>query len=233
MQAVLFDVDDTLYDLSAPFFEAYRTFFVPKYDVSAEQIYPVSRKYSNAAYPLALAGKITMREVYLSRIRDAFAEFGVRVSEKEALDFQELYAARQHEISLSETMHEILRYCAPRAALGIITNGMSAQQWGKIQSLQAERYIPRDHIFVSRDVGIEKPDPGIFRCAAQRMGLTAADSICYVGDSYECDVAGALAAGWKSVWMNRHHRRKPQGMPEPDYRAESEQELFLVLKSIL
>ncbi len=233
MYAVIFDVDDTLYDLAAPFFEAYASFFAPKYGVPAEKLYPVSRKYSNAAYPLALSGQISMREVYISRICDAFREFGVHISEQEALGFQELYSARQHEISLSETMQKILEYCAPRAELGIITNGMPSIQRGKIESLQAERYIPREYIFVSREVGAEKPDPRIFRYAQQKMGLSGEDTIFYVGDSYECDVAGAHAAGWKSIWMNRRRRAKPAGAPEPEYTAESEAELAYILKALV
>lgn len=233
MYAVIFDVDDTLYDLAAPFFEAYASFFAPKYDIPAEKLYPISRKYSNAAYPQALSGQISMREVYLSRICDAFGEFGVKISEQEALDFQELYSSRQHKISLSETMQKLLEYCSSRARLGIITNGMPAIQWGKINSLQVERYIPREYIFVSREVRAEKPDPHIFRYAQQKMGLSDQDTIFYVGDSYDCDVAGAYAAGWKSIWMNRRSRIKPAGAPESDYTVESETELAHILKVLV
>jgi putative hydrolase of the HAD superfamily len=43
-------------------------------------------------------------------------------------------------------------------------------------------------------VGVDKPDPGIFRIALQKAGATAA-SVVHVGDMLSADVAGARAAG--------------------------------------
>ncbi len=48
----------------------------------------------------------------------------------------------------------------------------------------------------SGDLGIEKPDVGIFREAERCANLSAGPHLLYVGDSMEKDVAGALAANW-------------------------------------
>ena len=96
---------------------------------------------------------------------------------------------------MSEQMEAILAYCRGKAELGIITNGPSVHQWNKVKSLRAERWIPHENIFVSADVGAEKPDRKIFECAERTMGLEEA-AIWFVGDSYELDVKGAVNAGW-------------------------------------
>jgi putative hydrolase of the HAD superfamily len=52
-------------------------------------------------------------------------------------------------------------------------------------------------------VGVEKPDPAIFRIALERMSLHA-DRAVYVGDLPEVDVKGARAAGIVPVLVDRH-----------------------------
>ena len=206
--AVLFDVDDTLYDQTVPFKEAYAEYFGEKPAVPAEVIYPVTRKYSDEVYSRAMAGEITMEEMYIYRVQKAFEEFHVTIPDKEALEFQNIYADRQRHIHMSETMEKILEYCSGKADLGIITNGPSEHQWNKVKSLQAEKWIPRENIFVSADVGAEKPDRRIFEHAKAAMHLEDA-KIWFVGDAYALDVKGAVNAGWNAVWMNRRGRKRP------------------------
>jgi HAD superfamily hydrolase (TIGR01509 family) len=55
-----------------------------------------------------------------------------------------------------------------------------------------------EFIIDSAEVGFEKPDPRIFHAATSRLGLPPGHCA-YVGDIYEIDVAGALAAGLKPV----------------------------------
>ena len=52
-------------------------------------------------------------------------------------------------------------------------------------------------------VGVEKPDPAIFRIALERMSLHA-DRTVYVGDLPEVDVVGARAAGIAAILLDRH-----------------------------
>ena len=129
--AVLFDVDDTLYDQTVPFKEAYAEYFGAEPAVPADVIYPVTRKYSDRVYSRAMAGEITMEEMYIYRVQKAFDEFDIFITDKEALDFQKIYADRQRHIHMSPLMEEILSFCSEKAELGIITNGPSAHQWNK------------------------------------------------------------------------------------------------------
>ena len=84
-KAVLFDVDDTLYDQTVPFMEAYAQYFGENPPVPARTIYPVTRKYSDQIFSRAMAGEITMDELYIYRVKKAFEDFGVSFSDQEAL----------------------------------------------------------------------------------------------------------------------------------------------------
>jgi HAD superfamily hydrolase (TIGR01549 family) len=56
-------------------------------------------------------------------------------------------------------------------------------------------------VFDSHIVGVEKPDPGIFLHALDKLGLSAAECI-YVGDFYSADVVGANRAGIGAVHLD-------------------------------
>ncbi len=58
-----------------------------------------------------------------------------------------------------------------------------------------------DRVFVSSEIGSEKPDPPIFLHAARELGRQPTE-ILHVGDSLQHDVAGAIAAGWQVLRMH-------------------------------
>jgi putative hydrolase of the HAD superfamily len=65
-----------------------------------------------------------------------------------------------------------------------------------------------DFIVISAEVGLRKPDPGIFLEALRRAGVGAAETI-HVGDLPEEDVEGARRAGVRPVLIDRQKRITP------------------------
>jgi HAD superfamily hydrolase (TIGR01509 family) len=57
-----------------------------------------------------------------------------------------------------------------------------------------------DVVMDSALVGVEKPDPAIFRAALAALGVAPAEAL-YVGDLYDVDVTGARAAGMEAVLL--------------------------------
>ena len=57
-----------------------------------------------------------------------------------------------------------------------------------------------DVVLDSALVGVEKPDPAIFRAALAALGVAPAEAL-YVGDLYDVDVVGARAAGMEAVLL--------------------------------
>jgi putative hydrolase of the HAD superfamily len=55
----------------------------------------------------------------------------------------------------------------------------------------------------SGEVGVHKPEPGIFHEALARLGARAEESL-YVGDNYWADVVGAQRAGVMPVLFDPH-----------------------------
>ncbi|MFC7277852.1 HAD family hydrolase [Paractinoplanes rhizophilus] len=67
-----------------------------------------------------------------------------------------------------------------------------------------------DAVVCSERVGAYKPHAAMFGHGLAALGLDAAD-VMHVGDSLRADVAGANAAGIRSVWVNRHGRPAADG----------------------
>jgi putative hydrolase of the HAD superfamily len=82
--------------------------------------------------------------------------------------------------------------------LGVISNAD-----GRIEALLRARGL-RDHfefVLDSDVVGVEKPDPRIFRAGVARLELDPGECL-YVGDLYPVDVVGARGAGLQAVLLD-------------------------------
>lgn len=97
----------------------------------------------------------------------------------------------------------ILEAAGELGPVGILTNGDGDLQRAKLERHGLDRHV--DAVIVSDEVGVRKPDVGIFEHA--RSALSAEHHV-YVGDSYEEDVAGARNAGFEAV-----HVRNDDGPP--------------------
>lgn len=88
--------------------------------------------------------------------------------------------------------------------LGLVSN----TPWGTPDYLwtgQLERFGLAEFFEVacfSSDVGFRKPDPRIFQAALEALGVPPGRTV-FVGDEPEADIAGARAAGLRTVWVNR------------------------------
>jgi putative hydrolase of the HAD superfamily len=113
---------------------------------------------------------------------------------------------------------------APHACLGLISNGNADVELTAF----AGRFALRLHAHAD---GPLKPDRALFDLALARTGF-AADAAVHVGDSLLHDVAGAQAAGWKAVWLNRDGSPNETGIA-PDAEVATLDELDEVLERLL
>lgn len=65
-----------------------------------------------------------------------------------------------------------------------------------LKGMELERHF--EEIFVSCEVGFEKPDPQLFSMVETCLGATGAE-ILHIGDSHHHDVLGARSCGWHTV----------------------------------
>ncbi|MGV9762812.1 HAD family hydrolase [Micromonospora tulbaghiae] len=89
--------------------------------------------------------------------------------------------------------------------LALISNATSetAEAWA--DGPLARRF---DIAVFSCAVGLAKPDPAIYRTAAQRLGVAPADCV-YVGDGADGELAGAAAVGMTVLRTTEHQDTDP------------------------
>ena len=95
----------------------------------------------------------------------------------------------------AETLEELRRR---GYRLGVISNAD-----GRVEALLESVGLLSHFDFVidSALVGVEKPDPRIFRMGCERLGVAPEEAV-YVGDIYEIDVVGARGAGMEAVLVD-------------------------------
>ena len=84
-------------------------------------------------------------------------------------------------------------------ALGVISNSI-----GTIAEQLARAGLARYFRFIldSAVVGVEKPDPAIFRMALDQARVAAGEAV-FIGDTYATDVGGAQQAGIRGLLIDR------------------------------
>jgi putative hydrolase of the HAD superfamily len=99
--------------------------------------------------------------------------------------------------------HTLTELRARGYGLGLITNRTNVERFHELLS-QMKLWPYFDLILAAGDVGIHKPDPGIFTAALEQIAAKAESSV-YIGDNYWADVVGARRAGVTPVLLDPHH----------------------------
>ena len=230
---IIFDVDETLYDMTQPFERAFKEIWQDKYDIDMYALYTCSRVHSDRVFDQVMAGIMTVDGAGIYRMQHAMRDFGYEITEEEALEFQHVYRKHQQHMDISETMHQILDLIQSRGiSMAILTNGDTDHQLEKIHGMHLERWFSDDRIFVSDAVGYFKPDVRTFQAVEEALHLNLAETW-YIGDSIENDIEGAGNAGWHAILLNRRHNDTSGIQHRPDYIVESEEELLKLLEQIV
>ncbi|MBY0202301.1 HAD family hydrolase [Paenibacillus cucumis (ex Kampfer et al. 2016)] len=99
---------------------------------------------------------------------------------------------------LMDEAREVVQHLKGRYLIGLITNGQTQIQYGKIDQLGIREDY--DHIIVSEEAGVKKPDPRIFQLALDHFGIEPEQCL-YIGDHPLNDIQGAAKAGMNTIWM--------------------------------
>jgi putative hydrolase of the HAD superfamily len=215
LEAVLFDLDDTLIDehdaANAALEEAVRQ-SVPDHAIQAADVHAALRSIFTTADQQSFPNWVW----YSARPEHwnaALASLGVLEFERgnQIVEcFREEFLGR---IRLMPGAEETLRRTGSRYALALMTNGPARLRRAEMERLGIDDYF--ETIVISSEVRFTKPDPQFFMQALVDIGCRAGDAAMVGDDPFE-DVLGAKATGLRSVWFNRRCERLPPDTPPPD-----------------
>ncbi len=206
-KAVFLDWDDTIGDFIGAAHQAiddiYHKYDLQRFYPSAEAFYEVYHPYNLHLWARYGRGEITRDWLAHERFLHPLlvAPQQPATEDLEALatllehDFEEL--TTQH-FSLLPNAAEIVRYLAAKYPITILSNGFVSVQYRKINASGLKDCF--QHIVLSEEVGITKPQAGIFEIALRLNNLQKEDVI-MIGDSYTSDIQGAINAGIDQIWV--------------------------------
>ena len=210
-QLIMFDLDDTLCDYASARLVRLRMAF--------SMAFASANSSANIDLDKLIEESVAIHPHGTDHFGDLLARYGIddRRAVEAAKEWYRLN--RFHHLALFDDALDTLdsvRRLPSTHKIGLITNGPAEVQRAKIDMLSLEALV--DFVLISEEFGLGKPDPTIF-AEALRLGEGDANEAVFVGDSPEHDIAGAGAAGIRSIWINRTGKPWAVEHPPPDYEA--------------
>ena len=216
IEFVFLDLDDTILDFHRAEHEALKETLV-HFGIEPEEM--VLSRYSviNKEHWERLERReITRDQVRVDRFAALFTELGISA---EAADIARNYESNlSHKYFFMPGAERTLNALEGKYRLFLASNGNSHVQRGRLTG--ADLYRRFEDVFVSQDIGYDKPSPDYFNaCFGRIPGFDPAKAL-MVGDSLTSDILGGINAGIRTCWVNS--RGKP-GRPDirPDYEIGS------------
>jgi YjjG family noncanonical pyrimidine nucleotidase len=200
---LFFDLDNTIWDFSSNSFDAlyvaldklklleligsYDTFF-KIYSGVNENLWDQYRQ-----------GLMTKKVLSVQRFEESFEKNGTPLSISGAVVNATYLTEMPFQTKLIEGARKVLEFLHGRYDVAIITNGFKEVQYDKIIRSQLSKYFRK--IFISEEIGAQKPKKEIFEHAIKSMNATKSSSL-MIGDSWEADIVGAMNFGIDQVYYN-------------------------------
>ncbi len=212
MKAVLFDLDDTLFDHQHCYRSALRAVYDQFEPLQTKPFVYLDTLYQNileAFHAKAVAGEITLEESRSLRMQAIFVDYGMTISLDDAQQIDEAhyrhtYMNARRPVPGAKQLLEKLR--ERELAIGIITNHVLAEQTDKLAAIGLTDYV--DVVIAASKIGVSKPDPYIFEVLLDAVNCQPHEAV-LIGDSWQADIIGANRADIRAIWLNRYGTQCP------------------------
>ena len=231
IRVILWDIDNTILSFDAAEKAAlnkeFEEFELGEFNDEMLQRYvSINRKYWQALE----RGEITKPEVLVGRFEEFFKLYNLPV--EKAAAFNERYQDLLGDtICFHDDAYNIVKDFKGKVLQCAASNGTKIAQTGKLKNSGLGELF--DLVFISEDVGAEKPAKEFFDKALAdveaQIGAFQLDEVLMIGDSLTSDIKGANNAGVKACWYN------PSGVPcdkevQIDYEIKDLHEVYDLLK---
>jgi YjjG family noncanonical pyrimidine nucleotidase len=210
---IFFDLDHTLWDFEKNSTEAILELF-ERFELSSRissfnQFIDDYQRINVEHWDKYNRGEIDKHTVRYGRFYELFEKYGVPDHLAFAKTFADEYTTiAPYKPHLFPGTHEVLHYLKPKYKLHLITNGFKEVLEIKIGDTGLRPYF--DLILSAEDVGVNKPNPLVFKTALQKTNAQAAESL-MIGDSFEADILGAQRVGMHTLHFNpKRAPKKPE-----------------------
>ncbi|MEU9194769.1 HAD family hydrolase [Streptomyces hundungensis] len=202
IRAVLWDIDDTIFDYSAASRSGMRTHLgiegLPRAYASVESALDHWHEVTAYHWARFAAGETDWEGQRRDRVR-AFVDDDM--SDESADAWYERHVAHYEAAwSLFPDALPVLDVLAEDYRHAVLSNSSLRNQERKLRTLGVRDRF--EALLCAAELGIAKPEAAAFHAGCEALGLPPEDVV-YVGDQPDIDARGAVDAGLKGVWLDR------------------------------
>ena len=228
MTEILFlDLDDTILDFHKAerlaVAKTFREFGLEPTDAVLTRYHEINKQH----WQRLETGEITREQVLTGRFQVLFNELG------HAVDPESVARSYEHNLGIGHYYlpgaREALEELRGKYRLFLASNGTASVQHSRLES--AGLYPVFEQVFVSQDLGANKPSKAFFDACAERIPGYAPQKALMVGDSLSSDILGGIRAGMRTCWVNPLGNSAPEAYT-PTWQIGSLSELPALLESI-
>lgn len=214
-KALFFDIDDTLLNFTlcsqSALSKAFRHFDLP-YDESTYQLF---HKIDSPLWAKQKQRLLSVQDVMRIRFITLFDRLSITIDCKKFQSrFQENLAL---EYILEPGAFEVIRDLSNRFKLYAASNAILTMQQSRLKLANLSSFFT--DLYVSEEIGYDKPDRRFFEECLRRSGLESSE-VLFIGDSLEADIQGAYNCHIPTCWYNSRKREDVSGI-KIDYTIES------------
>lgn len=215
MEFLFLDLDDTILDFQKAeriaLTKSIREFGVEPTEAVLARYHEINKWH----WEQLELGKLTRDQVKQDRFAALFRELGAPGDAAACAKAYEKNLAIGHYFLPGA--EEALEQLHGKYRLFLASNGTASVQKGRMTSANLYRFF--EQVFVSQEVGFNKPSLEYFQACFARIPGFCPERAMMVGDSLTSDILGGIRAGIPTVWVNPQH--KPSGDIRPDYEIEA------------
>lgn len=191
---ILFDADETLFHFDA--FKGMQLMFSRKGVEFTQQDFDHYQTVNKPLWVDYQNGTITAHELKHTRFQEWADKLNTTTSELNSAFLE----AMADICTLLPGAKELMEAVHGKAKMGIITNGFTELQAIRLERTGMSQYF--EHVVISEQVGVAKPDAAIFGHALEKMGFPCKNKVLMVGDNQHSDILGGLNFGIETCWLN-------------------------------
>lgn len=227
IEFLFLDLDDTILD----FHKAERIAISKTFrDFGIEPTEQVLARYSqinkHCWHQLEL-GLWDREQVLVRRFEMLFAEHNISCDGTQvARSYEKNLAIGHYFLPGAE---EAVTALSKKYRLFLASNGTASVQKGRMTSANLYRFFEK--VFVSQELGANKPAKEFFQRATAQIPDYDPEKALMVGDSLSSDILGGINAGMKTCWVNPKHLKADPAI-KADYEIESLSQLEALLETL-
>ena len=228
---ILLDLDDTVFDFPLSEKTAFNKTMEKLGIEDADSLRAIYTVENTKCWKQIEQKTMQREEMFWRRWANTFAAAGI-TSDTPYLEINSMYMEELSKLGIylpgaEEFMKELRSI--PGITISLITNGTSQSANGRIRASGIGQYA--DFIFVSHDIGYDKPDVRFFECVLNTVKDTDKAHYLVVGDSLTSDMKGANNAGLPCCLFAKDGRF-PEGAEDLriDHKTASYREILNIIK---